>query len=189
MALSQLLTKLTKTQLLATAATTASTQKMIEEDKASKTRAMEIGQAVPKTALTDSMVRKIAQSGLSLADIRLAHSRNGIKELFGEKDCAGKARVTRTTSVIKKLVSWLGAAPSQPSTPSQPSPAVSSQRSPATLAKYQRRKAEGYDLPDPDYLAWLAESAPWVVTLVTNILLSTSYDILSLFYSTSTNSR
>eukprot|EP00117_Sycon_ciliatum_P010957 scpid81369/ scgid12626/ len=37
----------------------------------------------------------------------------------------------------KKLVSWLGAAPS---------PAASSQRSPATLAKHQWRKAEGYDL-------------------------------------------
>ena len=42
MALAQLLTKLTKSQLLATAEKTASTQIMLQEDKASTSRVMDI---------------------------------------------------------------------------------------------------------------------------------------------------
>ena len=111
---------------------------------------------VPKQHLSQSMAEKVALSGLGFADLQLAFQRNGkagIDSLLSEKGADGKPRVTRTASVIQKLASFfeVSAKEAIPATE-----ATQATLSAEKLALFEKRRAEGYDIPDPDYLAWLA---------------------------------
>lgn len=58
------------------------------------------------------MLRKIAHSGLKYEHLKLAFERGGaegIENILGEKNDSGKVRVTRTKSVIGKIVDHFNA--------------------------------------------------------------------------------
>ena len=167
--------------------TASSTLSRHTSRQANKSLLTELLNTILRENLSASMAEKVAMSGLSLSHLKLAFSRNGkagVGTLLSEKGADGKPRVTKTASVVQKLVHFLEmpadggsnskAASSQPllsaATSSQPeiSAATSSQPevSAATtsqpelsaerLALFEKRRANGYDIPDPAYLAWLA---------------------------------
>ncbi|XP_065198235.1 uncharacterized protein LOC135829779 [Sycon ciliatum] len=160
-----------------------------------KKLAEEMKACIPVKALSNGMAKKIASSGLSLADLRVSFRRNGaagLRALLAEPDTTGRPRVTKSAPTLAKLAghfaeteairqatsatqcedisatpsATVSAAPSSTVT-ATPSATVSAATSftvsavasallpPATLALYRRRKAEGYDLPDPAYMKWL----------------------------------
>lgn len=58
------------------------------------------------------MLRKIAHSGLKYERLKLAFERGGtegIENIFGGKNDSGKVRVTRTKSIIVKIVDHFNA--------------------------------------------------------------------------------
>ena len=122
----------------------------------SKQLLAELAVKIPRSCLSASMADKIAKSGLSFNDLQLAFSRggrSGTGRLLSEADGTGKPRVTKTASVIRKLGDFF----EPPGTTSNHD--VSNQQVLVTgeqLALFLRRKEEGYDLPDPEYIAWLS---------------------------------
>ena len=116
----------------------------------------ELRASIPKSALSDCMASKIAKSGLRHRDLQLAFERNGqagLSSLLGEKDDAGTVRVTKSHSVIKKISDHFQHSGGKPGP--QPSAKELPVLSEQTLALYQKRRENGYDLPDPHYRKWL----------------------------------
>ena len=92
----------------------------------------------------------MTKSGLSFQDLQLAFHRkgeDGIRLLLSERDGKGKVMVSKSSSVVEKLGYFFRSK----QVPSSDKCNISAEK----LALHKKRQREGYDLPDPDYLAWL----------------------------------
>lgn len=55
------------------------------------------------------IAEKIAGSGLSLTDLRIAHERQGLSEIFGQPSKGNKPRVTKCQNVVGKIKEYFDA--------------------------------------------------------------------------------
>ena len=122
-------------------------------------RSAELKRRIPKNSLSLSMADKIAKSGLTYTDLQLVYQRkgrDGLRLLLQERNSEKRVRVTTSMKMVDKLSDYFAALCSPKETASKvPRLNLLPELSAEKLALYQKRKREGYDLPDKECLAWL----------------------------------
>ena len=78
-----------------------------------------------------------------------------MRYLLQEKDESGKVHVIKSKKVLDNLTKHFSRCQTAAPGPVPTKPTTVPQLNPEKLAKFIRRRREGYDLPDPEYEAWL----------------------------------